>query len=57
MCDQASRNGSITHIEIAHEEMRGEGARVTAVITYKVGSTTHEDQPLIEENGIWRITM
>jgi hypothetical protein len=56
-CDRASRNGTIAKIEIVKEEVRGEGAVVTANILYKDGPPLQDDRTdLIKEGGSWRIT-
>ncbi|MCK4385899.1 MAG: DUF4878 domain-containing protein [candidate division Zixibacteria bacterium] len=53
--DGASHSGTIERIEILKEEIRGEGARVYFVISFKDGSTHKDDVSLIKEDGVWKI--
>lgn len=55
--DQSTRNGNIERIEILREEIRGEGATVYFRIHFKDGTTKNDDEPLIKENGVWKITI
>jgi Domain of unknown function (DUF4878) len=56
-CDRASHDGTIAKIEIVKEEVRGEGAVVTANISFKDGPPLEGDRTdLIKEGGAWRIT-
>lgn len=55
--DKATRNGTIERIEILKEEIRGEGAIVHFRLYFKDGSTKGDDEPLIKENGVWKITI
>ena len=57
-CDRISRNGSIIRVEITKEEIRGQGATVTANISFKDGSTKSNDKTnLIKEKGSWKIAL
>ncbi len=55
--DEATRNGTIQKIEILKEEVRGEGAEVDFRIHFKDGKTKDDDEPLIKEDGKWKITI
>jgi len=55
--DKTTRNGTIQKIEILKEEVRGEGATVHFRIHFKDGKTKDDDEPLIKENGQWKITI
>lgn len=55
--DEVTRDGTIERIEILEENIRGEGAEVRFRIHYKDGQTEEEDEPLIKEDGKWRITI
>src|ERR1700688_789206 len=60
ICDQITKNGSIAKVVIVKEEIRGEGAVVTADVTFKDGSIVKGDQnpiPLIKEKGAWKLTL
>src|SRR6185503_15401863 len=51
------RNGTIAKVEIVKEEVRGEGAVVTANISFKDGPPLQDDRTeLIKEDGSWRLT-
>lgn len=56
-CDDASKLGTITKVEILKQDIRGEGATVIATVFYKDGSKKNDDKTqLILENGSWKIT-
>ena len=55
--DRNTRNGTIEKIEILNEDIRGEGATVLIKIHFKDGSTTDSTEPLIQENGSWKLTV
>jgi Domain of unknown function (DUF4878) len=60
ICDQITKNGSIAKVVIVKEEIRGEGAVVTADVTFKDGSSVKGDQnpiPLMKEEGAWKLTL
>jgi Domain of unknown function (DUF4878) len=58
MCDSASRNGTISKVEITSEEVRGEGATVVARIMFKDGSSEDSFKAnLVKEKGVWRFTL
>jgi hypothetical protein len=60
ICDQITKNGSIAKVVIVKEEIRGEGAVVTADVTFKDGSMVKGDQnpiPLMKEKGAWKLTL
>lgn len=57
MWDQATRNGTIDRIEFLREEVRGEGATVYFRIHFKDGTTKDDDEPLLKEEGVWKITI
>ena len=54
--DLATRNGTIQKIEILKEEVGGEEATVYIKLYFKDGSTKEDCEPLIKENGVWKIT-
>lgn len=55
--DKMTRNGEIDRIEILEEKIRGEGAEVRFKIHFKDGRTKDDDEPLIKEDGKWKITV
>jgi len=57
MWDKTTRDGTIDRIEILKEDVRGEGAKVLFRIHFKDGKTKDDDEPLIKENGQWKITI
>jgi hypothetical protein len=54
--DRLTKGGTIEQMEILKEEIRGEGARVHFRLRYKDGATKEDDEPLIRENGRWKIS-
>jgi len=58
IADSNTRNGQIRVVEVLKQEIRGEGATVTARIAFKDGSTKENDvTELIREKGEWKITL
>jgi hypothetical protein len=56
VCDENTRKGSITKVEILSEEIKGEGATVVATIHFKDGSRKENDKSeLLRESGRWKI--
>lgn len=55
MWDEITRNGTIREIEVLSEEVRGEGATVRFKIHYEDGRTKNEDEPLVQEDGQWKL--
>ena len=55
--DRETRDGTVQRIEILEENVRGEGATVSFRIHYEDGETETEAEPLIMEDGIWKITI
>jgi hypothetical protein len=55
--DALTKNGSLETIEILKEDVRGEGARVHFRLHFKDGATQDSAEPLIQENGVWKITV
>jgi len=55
--DRITRNGNIGRIEILDEKIRGTEAKVDFIIHFKDGKTKKESEPLIKENGVWKITI
>ncbi len=56
-CDQGSRRGTITSIELKSESIRTLGATVVVDIHFKDSSVKKNDtNELIEDNGIWKVT-
>src|SRR5438445_11736297 len=55
--DEATRTGSIERIEILREAVRGEGANVSFRVHFKDGSTKDNNEKLLLENGVWKITL
>lgn len=54
--DTQTHNGTIAKIDILKEDIRGEGATVVYTITYKDKTTANFSDPLLKENGVWKIT-
>jgi hypothetical protein len=58
LCDSNTRNGTIAHIDLGQESVRGEGATVTVTFTFKNGSKLENFQaPLIMEDGAWKVAL
>lgn len=55
--DKTTRNGTIEKIEIIDEKIRGEGATVRFKLYFKDGRIKEDDEPLIMENGAWKLTI
>jgi hypothetical protein len=55
LCDDVTKNGTLTRVEVVSEEVRGEGATVIAKLHFKDGSTKEDKTALRKENGKWRI--
>ena len=55
-CDNLSRKGTITTIDVVGEEIRGNVADVNSMIHYKDGTSINDHEPLVKENGSWMIT-
>lgn len=55
--DRKTRNGTIQRIEVLREEVRGEGATVYFLIHFEDGSTEEDEESLIKEKGVWKITI
>ena len=55
--DKVTRNRNIARIEILDEKIRGDEAKVDFIIHFKDGTTKKESEPLIKENGVWKITV
>ncbi len=55
--DTYSRNGSIVKIDIIEEVIRGEGANVKFRLYFKDGKAKEASEPLINENGHWKLTI
>lgn len=57
ICDKETRNGTISRVDIVSEDIRGEGATVTANITFKDGSRMEGDKTaLVLDGGSWKLT-
>ena len=56
-CDQISKNGSITKIDILDESVRGERGIVKAKVFYKDGTSVNDTQRFRQENGKWKIEL
>lgn len=57
-CDENTKDGTISQVEILSQEIRGEGATVVDKITYKNGSVKDGDKnSLILEKGSWKLTI
>jgi hypothetical protein len=56
ICDKGTKNGTIVKVDIVKEEIRGEGAHVSAAILFKDGSKNSDDYSLIMEKGSWKLT-
>ncbi len=55
-CDESTRDGKMTRVEILSERIRGDGATVMARIHFQDGSTKEEDKTeLVKEEGAWKI--
>jgi Domain of unknown function (DUF4878) len=57
ICDQGTRNGSVTSIDTISEDIRGEGATVKSKIHYKDGSSMDDSTSLMKVNGVWLVTI
>ena len=55
--DYYTRNGSLEKIEVLEENIRGEGADVKFRLHFKDGKSKDKSEPLIKENGKWKITI
>ncbi len=56
VCDKDTRGGMVTNVDIVSQEIRGEGATVTATISFKDGSKKNNDRTeFILESGSWKI--
>lgn len=55
--DKATRNRTIEIIEVLKEEIRGDRALVLLKAHYKDGSVKKTLEPLIKENGVWKMTL
>ncbi len=57
VCDKGTKNGTVTKVDIVKQDIRGEGATVTAAVFFKDGSKESEQiSQLILESGSWKIT-
>ena len=57
ICDENSRNGTITSIDVKTETIRGEGATVIIDIHFKDNSVkSNDDNQLVKENGAWKVS-
>jgi hypothetical protein len=58
LCDETTKDGTITNVEITSQQIRGEGAMVVDKITYKDGSVKSDDKnSLILEKESWKLTI
>jgi hypothetical protein len=57
VCDQATRNGTLSSVEVIKEDVRGEGASVSYRKHFKDGSVTNANETLIKENGKWVLAL
>jgi hypothetical protein len=56
-CDDVTRNGTITSIDVKSENIRGEGATVVFDIHFKNGALqSNGDGQLVKENGAWKVS-
>ena len=55
--DDTTREGTIERIEVLGETVRGEGAEVRFRIHYKSGEAVDEEEPLIKQDGKWKIAL
>ena len=56
VADNLTKNGNIKSIKILKETIRGEGANVKYIIYFKDGTQKQDEDNLIKENGMWKIT-
>ncbi len=54
--DEFTKNGKVQRVEIVKENIRGEGAKVTANIYYTDGTVRSNDETnMINEHGVWKV--
>lgn len=56
-CDARTKNATMATVEIVQEDIRGEGATVTARIAFKDGSSTDSVTDLVRAGNEWRIAV
>jgi hypothetical protein len=58
ICDDETRQSTVTGIDVVSEEIKGEGAKVVVNIHFKdVTNERHKSIPLIKEKGSWKIAV
>lgn len=55
ICDIATRNGTLSSVEILSESISGEGSSVGFRLHYKDGSTVDDHVQLIKVKGDWKM--
>lgn len=56
-CDQISKNGTITKIDVIDESTRGERGVLKAKVFYKDSSSVNDEQRFRKEYGTWKIEL
>ena len=56
-CDVRTKAATMATVEIVQEDIRGEGATVTARVAFKDGSSTDSVTELVREGNEWRIAV
>ncbi len=52
-----TKNGTMERIEILQEKIQGNRANVYFILYFKDGSKETFNEPLIKEDGVWKITL
>ena len=55
ICVAETKQGHLDRVEIVHQELRGDIARVRYVLYYTDGSTAEESQGLVIKHWAWKI--
>jgi len=57
ICEKNTRGGTLVKVVVLKEDIRGEGATVTANLHFKDGNVKHDDiTELVKEKGSWRVS-
>jgi len=55
ICEAETKQGHLQRVEILHQEIRGELARVRYMLYYADGSKLEETQGLVAKHWVWKI--
>jgi len=55
ICEAETKQGSLARVEILHQEVSGEIARIRYRLYYADGSTLEENQGLVDQHWAWKI--